>query len=84
MDAQTLINVGAGAVLATIGWLCRTLWDAVERLKSDVKDIEICLPSNYVRKKDMSDLKHDMEARFDKLEAMLARIFEKLDQKQDK
>jgi hypothetical protein len=25
-----------------------------------------------------------MEARFDKLEAMLARIFEKLDQKQDK
>jgi hypothetical protein len=32
----------------------------------------------------MSDLKHDMEVRFDKLEAMLARIFEKLDQKQDK
>jgi hypothetical protein len=32
----------------------------------------------------MQDLKHDMEVRFDKLEAMLARIFEKLDQKQDK
>jgi len=84
MDAQTLINLGAGAVLATIGWLCRTLWDAVERLKSDVKDIEICLPSNYVRKKDMSDLKHDMEARFDKIDNTLEKLFEKLDTKADK
>jgi hypothetical protein len=74
----------AGSALAVIGWFARQLWDAVERLKSDVKDIEICLPSNYVRKKDMSDLKHDMEVRFDKLEAMLARIFEKLDTKADK
>ena len=84
MDAQTLINLLVGSGLGVLGWFARQLWDAVERLKSDVKDIEICLPSNYVRKQDMSDLKHDMEARFDKLESMLARIFEKLDQKQDK
>jgi hypothetical protein len=84
MDGQMIINLLAGSALAVIGWFARQLWDAVERLKSDVKDIEICLPSNYVRKKDMSDLKHDMEARFDKLEAMLARIFEKLDTKADK
>jgi hypothetical protein len=84
MDGQMIINLLAGSALAVIGWFARQLWDAVERLKSDVKDIEICLPSNYVHKKDMSDLKHDMEARFDKLESMLARIFEKLDQKQDK
>ena len=84
MDAQTLINIGAGAVLATIGWLCRTLWDAVERLKSDVKDIEICLPSNYVRKQDMSAFKHDMEARFDKIDNTLEKLFEKLDTKADK
>ena len=84
MDAQTIINLGAGATLATIGWLCRTLWDAVERLKSDVKDIEICLPSNYVRKKDMSDLKHDMEARFDKIDLALEKLYDKLDTKSDK
>jgi hypothetical protein len=84
MDGQMIINLLAGSALAVIGWFARQLWDAVERLKSDVKDIEICLPSNYVRKKDMSDLKHDMEVRFDKLEAMLARIFEKLDTKADK
>ena len=84
MDGQMIINLLAGSALAVIGWFARQLWDAVEILKSDIKHIEICLPSNYVRKKDMSDLKHDMEVRFDKLEAMLARIFEKLDQKQDK
>jgi hypothetical protein len=84
MDGQMIINLLAGSALAVIGWFARQLWDAVERLKADVKDIEICLPSNYVRKQDMSDFKHDMEVRFDKLEAMLARIFEKLDQKQDK
>ena len=71
MDGQMIINLLAGSALAVIGWFARQLWDAVERLKSDVKDIEICLPSNYVRKQDMSDLKHDMEARFDKLESML-------------
>ena len=77
MDGQMIINLLAGSALSVIGWFARQLWDAVERLKSDVKDIEICLPSNYVKKQ-------DMEVRFDKLEAMLARIFEKLDHKQDK
>lgn len=84
MDGQMIINLLVGSGLGVLGWFARQLWDAVERLKSDVKGIEICLPSNYVRKQDMSDLKHDIEARFDKLELMLARIFEKLDQKQDK
>ena len=77
MDAQTLINVGAGAVLATIGWLYRTLYDAVERLKTDVKSIEICLPSNYSRK-------DDIQYRFDKIDLTLEKIFIKLDTKADK
>ena len=77
MDGQMIINLLVGSGLGVLGWFARQLWDAVERLKSDVKSIEICLPSNYVKKQ-------DMEVRFDKLEAMLARIFEKLDHKQDK
>jgi hypothetical protein len=77
MDAQTLINIGAGAILTTIGWLCRTLWDAVERLKTDIKHIEICLPSNYSRK-------DDIQCRFDKIDLTLEKIFDKLDTKADK
>jgi hypothetical protein len=77
MDAQTLINIGAGATLATVGWLCRTLWDAVERLKTDIQRIEVCLPSNYSRK-------DDIQCRFDKIDVTLERIFIKLDAKEDK
>ena len=77
MDAQTLINIGAGAILATVGWLCRTLWDAVERLKTDIQRIEVCLPSNYSRK-------DDIQCRFDKIDITLERLFEKLDTKEDK
>jgi hypothetical protein len=77
MDAQTLINLGAGAVLATVGWLCRTLWDAVERLKTDIQRIEVCLPSNYSRK-------DDIQCRFDKIDQTLEKIFIRLDTKADK
>ena len=48
MDMQTLINLGAGTILTVIGWFARQLWDAVEKLKTDIKAIEIALPSNYV------------------------------------
>ena len=74
---QELLNWIFGAAMALLGWLGRTLWDAVENLKKDVKDIEINLPSHYVRK-------DELEVRFDKIENMLNRIFEKLDTKADK
>lgn len=77
MDAQTLINIGAGATLATVGWLCRTLWDAVERLKADIQRIDVCLPSNYSRK-------DDIQCRFDRLDLTLEKLFDKLDTKADK
>ena len=77
MDAQTLINIGAGAILATVGWLCRTLWDVVERLKVDIQRIEVCLPSHYSRK-------DDIQCRFDKIDITLEKIFSKLEGKADK
>jgi hypothetical protein len=77
MDAQTLINIGAGATLATFGWLCRTLWDAVERLKTDIQRIEVCLPSNYSRK-------DDIQCRFDRIDLTLEKLFDKLNNKADK
>ena len=77
MDSQAVINAIGGLLAIVIGWLGRELWDAVQKLKSDMKDLEINLPTNYVRK-------DDMEARFDKLEFMLNKLFDKLDNKVDK
>lgn len=77
MEWQTIINVGGSALLAALGWFARQIWDSVQELKKDVQKIEIDLPTNYVRK-------IDIESRFDKLEAILARIFDKIEQKADK
>ena len=77
MDSQSVINAIGGILAIVVGWLGRELWDAVQKLKGDMKDLEINLPTNYVRK-------DDMEARFDKLEFMLNKLFDKLDNKVDK
>lgn len=77
MEWQTLINIGGAGLLTSFGWFARQIWDSVQELKKDVQKIEIDLPTNYVRKV-------DIESRFDKLEAILARIFDKIEQKADK
>jgi hypothetical protein len=77
MDAQDIINVVIGSVLSVLGWFARQLWDAVQTLKKDMKDLEVDLPTNYVRKV-------DLDARFDKFESMLNRIYDKLENKVDK
>jgi hypothetical protein len=77
MDSQEIINLGGGALAIILGWLGRELWDAVQKLKSDMQQMEVNLPTNYVRK-------DDMEARFDKIEAMLNKLFDRIDNKVDK
>lgn len=77
MDWQNIVNIGIGTVLASLGWLARQLLDAVQELKEDVKAVEIALPTIYVRKDELT-------IHFDKLEAMINRIFDKLDSKVDK
>ena len=77
MDFQSIINIIIGTVLSVIGWFARQLWDAVQKLKDDMKQLEIDLPTHYVRKDELKE-------RFDKIESMLNRLFEKLDGKADK
>lgn len=77
MDWQTIINIGAGSLLAMLGWFARQIWDSVQQLKNDVKQIEIDLPTHYVKK-------DEINARFDRVEILLDKIFEKLEQKADR
>lgn len=77
MDWQTLINIGAGSLLAVIGWFARELWEAVNVMKKDLHRLEVKLAKDYTTHSDMN-------ARFDKLEGILERIFDKIDTKADK
>lgn len=58
MENQTFINylilIGSGI----LGWLWKTLWNAVERLKSDLKDLEVKLPETYAQKVDAKADRH--------------------------
>lgn len=77
MDFQGIFNLVLGTLLVAVGWWCREIWDSVKALKEDIKKIEIDLPTNYVRK-------IDIDARLDKIDNVLERIFDKLDEKADK
>jgi chaperonin cofactor prefoldin len=72
-----LFNLVAGSVLAVTGWFARQIWDSVQDLKNDIHQIEVDLPTYYVKRV-------DIDTRFDKLENILERIFDRLEQKADK
>jgi hypothetical protein len=84
MDWQTIINIGAGGLLTIGGWFARQLWDSVKELKNDVSAIRLHMSENYVKKSEVENFKSDMDKRFDRIEVLLDKLFEKLDGKVDK
>ena len=77
MDSQYLINTALGLGFSVLGWFARELWSAVKELKSDLSKLREDLPKSYVAKDDYRD---DLN----EIKNMLGKIFDKLDNKQDK
>lgn len=77
MNLQELINVGLGAALTVMGWFARELWSAVKQLKEDLNLLRVEIPKTYVARE---DFRADMR----EIKDMLTRIFDKLEDKQDK
>jgi len=77
MEWQSIINIGAGSLLAMFGWFARELWDMVQAIKQDVQALEVKLAKEYTTHADMNN-------RFNKIEIILNKIFDKLDNKMDK
>ena len=77
MDMNLIINIVLGVALSVGGWFVRQMWDAVQNLKTDIQRIEVELPTSYVRKS-------DLDARLDKIDDMLEKLFDKLNTKADK
>lgn len=77
MDHQTIINLGLGAILATMGWFARVLWEAVEKLQKDLHELEVHLPTHYIRRDEFNEGLRDIKDTLNK-------ILDKLDNKADK
>ena len=77
MEPQNIIDSVLGAGLTVMGWFTRELWSAVKELKADLSKLREDLPKTYVSK---DDYREDMR----EIKGMLEKIFNKLDNKQDK
>ena len=77
MDHQTIINLGLGVILATMGWFARVLWEAVEKLQKDLHELEVHLPTHYIRRDEFNEGLRDIKDTLNK-------ILDKLDNKADK
>jgi hypothetical protein len=77
MPSQELFNILVMGVGGLGGWVLKSVWEAIRDLKNDVKDLGHEVRVSYVRRDDFLDA-------IDRIEAMLSRIFDKLDDKADK
>jgi hypothetical protein len=77
MENQQLINVFLGLGMTVVGWFARELWAAVKELKADLAKLREDLPKDYVAR---DDYREDIR----EVKALLAKIFEKLENKADK
>jgi hypothetical protein len=84
MDFQFIINLGGAAALGVMGWFARQLWDSVKELKNDIAGIRLHMSENYVKKSEVDSFRADMDKRFDRIEMLLDRLYEKMDSKADK
>ena len=77
MSYQLIYNLAAGFALSVVGWFARELWGAVKKLQEDLHKIEVDLPKSYVNK-------NEFQATMLRIENMVQKIFDKLDDKVDK
>jgi len=84
MDWQQIINGFGAVILSVMGWLARQLWDSVQELKEEIASLRLHISETYVKKSEIEMLRIDMDKRFDRIELLLDRLFEKLDTKVDK
>jgi hypothetical protein len=74
---QSFINIAAAAFVAVIGWFARVLFDSVNKLQQQIHELEVTLPSSYVRKDEFFDAVRLINEKLD-------RIYDKLESKVDK
>ena len=73
MDSQMLFNIVIGLASFFGGWVLNNITKAIDRLDDDVRNLPVMYLSKNEYHRDIDDIKN-----------MLAKIFDKLDNKVDK
>lgn len=77
LDLQSAFNILIGIILAGAAWWAKEIWQAVSRLRDDLHEIEVDLPSSYIKKEDFNDAMKTLNEKLDK-------IWFKLEEKADR
>ena len=77
MDFQSVINLGIGLGFTAVGWWAKTVWNAVQELKSDLAKLREEIPKEYIPK-------NEFHEGIRELKTLLIAISNKLDNKVDK
>jgi hypothetical protein len=72
LDLQTGFYIIVGMLIAGAGWWAREIWTALSKLREDIHDIEVDLPSNYLKKDEFNDAMKTLNDKLDKIWAKLA------------
>ena len=77
LDWQQIVNILMTAGFAAVGYFYAQLVNDQKRDRQMLNDIRVDLPSRYVSK-------DDLMGHLNRIEAMLTKIFDRLEQKVDK
>ena len=77
LDWQQIVNLLMTAGFASVGYFYAQIVSDVKRDRQMINDIRVDLPTKYVSK-------DDLMAHLNRIETMLTKIFDRLEQKVDK
>ena len=94
-DYQSIINFLLGVGMAVGGWFARQVWEGMKELRSDIKTLEVTLPTTYTNKaefqlytqhQDAEQHKNHAEVmnKLDSIDGKFNRVYDKLELKADK
>lgn len=88
MDWQSVFNAILVIGLSGVGWFGRELWESIKMARKEIRDIDIKMHQDFVRREDFKDsiaeLKADMKEGFADVKDTLQLMSKKLDSKSDK
>jgi 23S rRNA C2498 (ribose-2'-O)-methylase RlmM len=88
MDWQSAFNLALAIGVAASGWFGREIWESVKMARKEIRDIDVKMHQDFVRREDfkdaIADLKTDMKEGFSEVRSTLQLLSNKLDSKSDK